>query len=106
MSQFHVCLVTHPKLEQARELAGQLVTEQLVACVNLVPTIESYYRWEGKVEHDQEVLLVMKTTNSLVERVIARVEALHPYDVPEVLFLGVEAGNKAYLDWLLALTVK
>ncbi len=90
-----------PKLG-AHELARVLVTEGLCACVNVLPGVESYYRWQGAVEHGSELLLVAKTTLPYVEALQARLLALHPYDVPEVLELPVAGGAHAYLDWLRA----
>ncbi len=77
-----------------------LLEERLVACANVVPGITSIYRWEGEVHEEAEVLVVLKTRASLVPTLIARVEELHPYDVPEVLALPVLAGYDPYLEWV------
>ncbi|ABS25388.1 divalent-cation tolerance protein CutA [Anaeromyxobacter sp. Fw109-5] len=95
-----VVLVTAPSPEQAAELARALVEERLAACGNVVPAVRSIYRWEGKVHDDAEALLVLKTTRGRFEALRERVLALHPYDVPEVLALPVEAGSAPYLAWL------
>ena len=76
-----------------------LVEERLVACVNLVPQIQSIYRWEGKVETAQEALMIMKTPERNVIDLMRRIETLHSYSVPEILVLPVEAGLQAYLEW-------
>ena len=76
----------------------------LVACVNVVPGIQSIYRWEGSVQEDAEVMLLMKTPAARVAALTARVEALHPYDVSEVLAVPVAAGSARYLDWVRAET--
>ena len=99
-----VVLVTAPSPDQAAEIARALVEERLAACGNVVPAIRSIYRWEGKVHEDAEALLVLKTTRGRFEALRDRVLALHPYDVPEVLALPVEAGNAAYLAWIAAET--
>jgi periplasmic divalent cation tolerance protein len=99
-----VVLVTAPSPDQAAEIARALVEERLAACGNVVPAIRSIYRWEGKVHDDAEALLVLKTTRGRFEALRDRVLALHPYDVPEVLALPVEAGNAAYLAWIAAET--
>ena len=97
-----VCLVwvTAPDAEQGATLARALVEDHLVACVNVVPGVRSIYRWEGSVQEDSEVLLIMKTRAQLVDALTARVEALHPYDVPEVVAVDVAGGSAAYLDWV------
>jgi periplasmic divalent cation tolerance protein len=99
-----VVLVTAPSAEKAAELARALVDERLAACGNVVPGLRSIYRWEGKVQDDAEALLVLKTTRARFEALRDRVLALHPYQVPEVLALPVEAGSAAYLAWIAAET--
>ncbi len=95
-----VVLVTAPDPEVAGSLARALVAERLAACVNLVPGIRSLYRWEGEVQDDAEVLLVIKTTEGRVAPLAERVAALHPYDLPEVLALPAVGGSAPYLDWV------
>jgi periplasmic divalent cation tolerance protein len=99
-----VVLVTAPSAEKAAEIARALVEERLAACGNVVPAIRSIYRWAGKVEDDAEALLVLKTTRGRFDALRDRVLALHPYDVPEVIALSVEAGSAAYLAWIAAET--
>ena len=72
----------------------------LVACGNLIPSVRSIYRWQGKVEDASEVLCVLKTRADRVEELIAELARIHPYDVPEILVLPVVAGAHAYLDWV------
>ena len=91
---------TWPDLETARAAARTLVEERLAACGNIVPGVESVYRWEGKVETGAEVLVVFKTTIGRYPALEARVRALHPYAVPEVLALRVVDGLPAYLRWV------
>lgn len=95
-----VVLVTTPSAEVAAALARTLVEERLAACGNVLPEVRSIYRWEGAVREDAEALLVLKTTRARLEALRDRVLALHPYDVPEVLALPVEAGSADYLAWL------
>jgi periplasmic divalent cation tolerance protein len=95
-----VVLVTAPSAEKAAELGRAAVSERLAACANVVPGIRSIYRWEGKVQDEPEVLLILKTTRARFEALRERVLALHPYRVPEVLALPVEAGSEAYLEWI------
>jgi periplasmic divalent cation tolerance protein len=98
MENAMVVLCTFPDLDQARQIGAALVERQVAACVNLLPGIESIYRWEGKVERAGEVLAVIKTTR--YADLEAAIRELHPYDVPEILALPVAAGLPAYLKWL------
>ena len=91
---------TWPNLETARTAARTLVEEKLAACGNIVPGVESIYRWEGKVEAGAEVLVIFKTTAGGYPMLEARVKALHPYEVPEVLAVRVADGLPAYLRWV------
>lgn len=104
MTDALVVLVTAPNPDKAAEIARTLVEERLAACGNVVPGLRSIYRWEGKVQDDAEALLVLKTTRARFEALRDRVLALHPYEVPEVIALPVEAGSARYLDWIEAET--
>jgi periplasmic divalent cation tolerance protein len=95
-----VVLSTAPDAETAARLARAVLEERLAACVNVVPGVRSLYRWQGALHDDAEVLLVMKTTARRCEALAARVRALHPYEVPEVVALAVTSGSAAYLDWV------
>jgi periplasmic divalent cation tolerance protein len=95
-----VALSTAPSMEQAAELARTLVAERLVACVNLVPGVRSIYTWKGELCDEAEVLCVMKTRHDRVDALRARLPALHPYDVPELVVLDVAAGHAPYLAWI------
>jgi periplasmic divalent cation tolerance protein len=95
-----VVLVTAPDAEVGARIGRALVEEGLAACANLVPGIRSIYRWEGAVHDDAEVLLILKTRAALSAALAARVRALHPYQLPEVLALPVEGGSEPYLDWV------
>jgi periplasmic divalent cation tolerance protein len=101
MTEAVVVLVTAPGVEKAAEIARVLVEENLAACGNVVPAIRSIYRWEGKVQDDQEALLVLKAPRRNFEKLRARVVALHPYQVPEVIAVGIEEGHQPYIDWIL-----
>ena len=96
----HVVLVTAPDPEAATQLARRLVDEGLAACVNLVPGVRSIYRWQGAVQEDSEVLLVLKTRAERCAALAARVKDLHPYDLPEVLELPATGGSEAWLAWV------
>ena len=98
--EVHVVLMTAPDLTVGAALARRLVEEGLAACVNLVPGVRSIYRWQGAVQEEAEILLVAKTRAVLVDALAARVRALHPYEVPEVISLPVTGGSAPYLDWV------
>ncbi|MBW2269865.1 MAG: divalent-cation tolerance protein CutA [Deltaproteobacteria bacterium] len=100
MSDLQVVLITAPDAACAESLARALVDERLAACVNVVPGVRSYYRWEGAIQEDAELLLLAKTRADLVEALAARVKELHPYELPEVLGLVAPGGSPAYLDWI------
>jgi periplasmic divalent cation tolerance protein len=95
-----VVLSTCGSAEEARKLARALVESRLAACVNIVPAIESVYRWQGTVEAAEEVWLAIKTSRSLFDQVSAKIRELHSYELPEVIALAVEDGSPAYLNWL------
>jgi periplasmic divalent cation tolerance protein len=99
-TEVRVVLTTAPSIEVAERIAGALVEERLAACATVVPGVVSIYRWEGALRREGEVLVVLKTTGEGVESLRSRVVELHPYDVPEVLALGVQAGHEPYLAWV------
>lgn len=96
-----VCLVTTPP-DQARPIADALVTRELVACVNIVSPVQSVYRWRGAVEHDDEALLVIKTTRAAIPALGAALGELHPYETFELVALDVADGSADYLAWIAA----
>lgn len=81
-------------------LAETLVNESLAACVNLIPNLTAIYRWEGQIQRDTEVLLLIKTVAAAVAPLTARLQQLHPYQVPEIIALPIVAGSDQYLQWL------
>jgi periplasmic divalent cation tolerance protein len=95
-----VVLVTAPNHEEAVRLADGLVAARCAACVQIIPGMESVYRWQGKIEHAVEVLLIVKTLRSQFAELEREVRKLHSYDTPEIVALPIAAGSAAYLDWL------
>ena len=95
-----VVLVTAPDLETGARIGRSLVAEGLAACANLLPGVRSIYRWQGELHDDPEVLLIVKTRAPLLDALTARVRALHPYELPEVLALPVAGGSEPYLAWV------
>lgn len=106
MKEELVVLVTAPGIAPAREIAEALVRENLAACVNIVPAIESVYRWEGRINIDSESLLIVKTTEQSYKRLETRVKELHEYSVPEIIALHIEHGLPEYIDWIRTSTAK
>ena len=100
MSERVVVLMTAGSQEEAEKIANALVKEMLAACVNVLPGVTSVYRWEGQVQRDREWLLIAKTTRQVLDELVRRVQALHSYDLPEVVALPVVGGNQAYLRWI------
>ena len=91
---------TVPDQDVADRIARTLVEEQLAACVNRITGVVSTYRWQGEIKLDSELLLLIKTTRSRVDALIARIVALHPYELPEAIAVDVAAGHAPYLDWV------
>jgi periplasmic divalent cation tolerance protein len=89
-----------PSPEVAAEVARTLVTERLCACANLVPAVRSIYAWEGKLCDETETLAIMKTTTERLDALVARLRALHPYEVPEIVAVPVAGGHADYLAWV------
>ncbi|OHB75814.1 MAG: cation tolerance protein CutA [Planctomycetes bacterium RBG_16_59_8] len=85
---------------EARRLARTIVREKLGACVSVIPSVASVYRWKGKVEESRESLLLIKTTRSLFRKLERRLREIHSYEVPEIIALPIAAGSAPYLRWL------
>lgn len=102
--EFSVILVTAGSEDEAARIATALVEERLAGCVNIVPSIRSIYRWEGKVCDEAEVLLVIKARHDKVPQLTERVKQLHSYTVPEVIALPITEGSADYLKWLMDVT--
>ncbi len=103
-SDFVIVLTTLGASTDASAFAATLVGERLAACVNVLPEMDSVYRWQGRVEHNRERQLVIKTTSARLAALRERLASLHPYEVPELLVLPVVDGSPAYLRWLSAET--
>ena len=100
MEEIVLVLSTFPSIEKARQIGTLLVEKQLAACVNLVPGVESIYRWQGKIETSAEVLAIFKTTAVRQLELSEALAALHPYEVPEILALKPSAVSPAYARWV------
>ncbi len=97
-----VVYVTVKDLAEGRKLAEHLLAKKLAACVNIVNGVESHYRWEGKLEQSQEVLLIIKTRKTLFLKLTQAVKEIHSYQVPEIISLPIVAVDKNYASWLSA----
>ncbi len=102
MTNARIILTTAGSAQEARKLARVLVERGLAACVNVVPRIESVYRWQDKVESAREWLLVVKTSRTRVKAVQATIKELHSYDLPECISIAIDDGSPEYLKWLAA----
>jgi periplasmic divalent cation tolerance protein len=100
MTDKRVVVTTCGSLEEARHIARTVIERRLAACVNIVPQVESIYRWKGEIETSNELLLVIKTTAGVFEKLRAALKELHSYEVPECIELTVTDGSEAYLDWI------
>ena len=87
-------------IETAKTIARFLVKEKLVACVHIIPKIESIYRWQGKIEETNEYVLLAKTSERNVQKTIQKIRSLHPYEVPEIIVFPPVGGLKEYLDYV------
>lgn len=97
---FSLVMTTVKNRVEARRIGDKLVTEKLAACVSALPNTTSTYRWRGKIERAKEVLLLIKTSNEKLDRLISRIKELHSYEVPEILVIPIERGLPDYLKWL------
>ncbi len=96
---YRVCLVTVPPAV-AESLAETIVREKLAACVNIVSAVKSIYWWQDEIQCDEEALLVIKTVEDMVPKLIQRIDTVHPYEVPEVIALPIVQGHENYLAWI------
>jgi periplasmic divalent cation tolerance protein len=95
-----LALSTFPDVETARRISHQLVAERLAACANIFPAIESIYRWKGKIETGSEMIAFFKTSEDRQPVFQEKLRSLHPYELPEIIFVPVSAGLPDYLRWV------
>jgi periplasmic divalent cation tolerance protein len=100
MTDYTVVFVTCASEKEGEKIGQALLQEKLAACVNIVPGLKSVFRWKGKISTEEEVLLLIKTQDTLFEKLKKRIIELHSYEVPEIIALGILAGNEKYLDWI------
>jgi periplasmic divalent cation tolerance protein len=92
--------ITVKNAQEAEAIGSALVEKRLVACVNIIDNMKSIYRWKGAIERENEAVLIAKTKESLVEKVISAVKELHSYEVPCIEAIPIVNGNPAYLQWI------
>ena len=95
-----LALSTFPDAAIARRISNQLVSERFAACANILPSIESIYRWKGKIESANETLVFFKVSDDRQSAFQDKLRSVHPYDVPEIIFLPVASGLPEYLQWV------
>jgi len=100
MAEARIVLTTVGEKESADRIASELIERRLAACVNIIGPIRSVYRWKGKIEREEEYLLMIKTTGEQAARLETAFKELHPYELPERVELSLEGGSEAYLAWI------
>ena len=100
MTEYIVIFITAPDEDVAQRIARALVEEKLAGCVNIIKDIRSIYFWQGRVEDEPEVLMVVKTKRELFNKLKDRVKSVHPYSVPEIIAMPIIEGSEDYLKWL------
>ena len=95
-----VVYTTVDNIQDARKIAHTLIEEHLVACVNIIPNVESVYSWKGKIEESNEIVLIAKTTDANIKKTIQRIKTLHKYELPDIIVLPIVDGLEDYLDYI------
>lgn len=98
-------LTTCNSSETSSLIAETLISNKLAACVNIIKCVESVYQWQGKIEHDKEILLIIKTRESLFSHVEQTIQELHSYELPEIIAVPIKTGEKNYLNWIQSATL-
>jgi len=101
-----IVFCTAPNSETAAVIADDLVKKHLAACVNIIDSVSSVYRWKGDIVRDSECLMIIKTAVELFVDLEAAIKANHPYEVPEIIGFKLEKGNQEYLNWIIDTTRK
>jgi periplasmic divalent cation tolerance protein len=99
-NRFVIVFITVDSQEEAQKITDILLTERKAACVNILPGVESHYWWQGKKETAQEILLIVKTQEKLLDELVTLVKMHHPYSIPEIVAIPIIGGNIDYLKWL------
>jgi len=100
LNNYQMVFCTTPDMETAQKISEHLIEKNLAACCNILPVVESVYKWKGKIEKDQECLLLIKSTQENYQKIENAIIHDHPYEVPEVIATQIIAGSASYLDWI------
>ena len=106
MTDIRIVLTTAGSQSEARRIAETLLERRLAACVNIISKVQAIYRWEGKTQEAEEWMLVIKSTESLFDKLRDAIKELHPYELPECISLPVDNGSEEYLKWITESTAK
>lgn len=101
-----IVFCTFPNIEEAKSIAPHLVKEKLASCCTLFPKVISYYTWESKVEENQEILMMVKTSKRCYDQLEKQIKMMHSYSVPEIISVDIDQASGAYLDWIFKSTKK
>jgi len=99
-TDYIVVLITTSSLDEAKSIGSSLIEDKLAACTNVIPSVESIFRWQGEVCNEKEAMLIVKTRRNIFKDLQAKVMELHSYDVPEIIALPIIDGNSDYLQWI------
>jgi len=99
---YNIVIMTAPNKEEAVKIVHTLLEERLIACANIMDHVSSFFWWQGKIEDEKEVLVIMKSHENLFKKLSKRAMELHSYDTPEILALPIVNGSQSYLDWMKA----
>jgi len=99
---YNIVIMTASNKEEAVKIIRTLLEERLIACANIMGPVSSFFWWKGKIEEEEEVLVIMKSHETLFKKLLKRVTELHSYDIPEILALPIVEGSQSYLDWMKA----
>ena len=100
MEQVRLVYITFSDISEARSIGRALIDERLVACANIYPNVHSIFPWEGQVSEEEEVVMIGKSVQSLIPKIVDFVKEKHSYDCPAIVSLPVEGGNLAFLEWV------
>ena len=98
--KYIVIFITCSSKEETDKIKDALLEKKLAACVNIISEVGSYFRWQGKIDSAREILLLVKTKKSALNKIIKLVKQFHSYEVPEIIAFPIVGGNKEYLDWI------
>ena len=105
MTNYIIILCNTNSKDSAETIATYLIKGNFAACVNIIPKITSIYKWQNKIEKDEEFLMLIKTKKELFNEVKDKINILHPYEVPEIISINISDGNKEYLNWIQSNTI-